>query len=235
MSAFNFKKKALSASELMTKLQQDPDYLARICAAEQRQEASTQAYRRDASPVIRDLQNAGFAVESVDELRRSGVSYGGAIHVLLKWLPLVQTVGVKESIVRALSVPWAKPTAARPLLAEFRAESSATTAGLKWAIGNALEVVADDSVLDEISELARDKKQGKAREMLAVALGNMKNPAAFDVLIELLNDEEVAGHALMGLGRMKAQKSKAHIERFLNHPKPWVRKEARKAIAKLKE
>jgi HEAT repeat protein len=61
----------------------------------------------------------------------------------------------------------------------------------------------------------------------------MKNPAAVDVLIELLNDEEVAGHALMGLAKLKAHKSRPHIERFLNHAKPWIRTEASKALAKL--
>ena len=69
--------------------------------------------------------------------------------------------------------------------------------------------------------------------MLAAALGNMKSAVAVDVLIELLNDDEVAGHALMALGKLKAFKARLHIERFLDHGKPWVRKEARKALAKL--
>lgn len=69
--------------------------------------------------------------------------------------------------------------------------------------------------------------------MLAVALGNMKTPTAVDLLIELLNDDEVAGHALMALGKLKAQKARSQIERFLGCSKPWVRKEASKALAKL--
>jgi len=235
MSASESNERSLTAAELMAKLQQDPDYLARIQQAEQRQQASAQEHKLAASPIVRELKEAGFAVESIDELRRSGVSYKGAINVLLKWIPLTENVGVKESIVRALSVPWAKPTAARPLLGEFRTAPAATASGLKWAIGNALEVVADDSVLDEIFELAKDKRHGKSREMLAVALGNMKDPRAVDVLIELLSDEEVAGHALIGLGKLKAGKARPHIESFLDHPKPWIRKEAKKALAKLKK
>jgi HEAT repeat protein len=226
-------KRFLSASELMAKLQQDPDYVSRIREAEQRQQEFAQEHNLAAAPIVNELKNAGFFVESIDELRRSGIPYTAAIPVLLKWLPLTENVGVKESIVRALSVPWAKPIAAEPLLAEFRAAPSVTIPGLKWAIANALEVVADDSVLDEISNLVRAREHGKAREMLALALGNMKNPAAVDVLIKLLNDDEVAGHALMGLGKLKAQKARPDIEKFLDHPTQWIRKEARKTLAKL--
>jgi HEAT repeat protein len=171
-------------------------------------------------------------VESIDELRRSGTHYEAAIPLLLKWLPLVVESAVKDSIVRALSVPWAKQAAARPLISQFQAVPE-SAASLKWTIGNALAVVADDDVFNGIAELARDKRNGKSREMLAVALGNMRNPPAVDVLIELLEDDEVAGHALMGLANLKARRARPYIERFLNHPKAWVRKEASKALAKL--
>ena len=69
--------------------------------------------------------------------------------------------------------------------------------------------------------------------MVAVALGNMKDPRAVDVLIELLEDEEVAGHALLALGKLKSSKAKPYIEPFLGHPKAWVRKEAKRALAKI--
>ena len=45
----------------------------------------------------------------------------------------------------------------------------------KWAIGAALWVVADDGVFEQVVELVQDKRHGKAREMLAVALGNMRD------------------------------------------------------------
>jgi HEAT repeat protein len=121
----------------------------------------------------------------------------------------------------------------RPLLAAFRETPLTGALSLKWAIANALEVVADDSVFYEITELVRDKQHGKSREMLAVAVGNMKNPAAVDVLSELLNDEEVVGHALIGLGKLKVHKARRRIEVLLTHSKPRVRQEAARALAKL--
>jgi len=69
--------------------------------------------------------------------------------------------------------------------------------------------------------------------MLVIALGKMKNPHAVDLLIELLGDDEVVGHALAALGKRRDQKARPCIERLLNHPKAWVRGEAKKAIAKL--
>ena len=39
----------------------------------------------------------------------------------------------------------------------------------------------------------------------------------------------------MTFGRLKHRRARIHIERFLNHPTPWVRKEAAKALKKLKK
>ena len=148
-------------------------------------------------------------------------------------MPQAQNKCIEEGTVQALSAKWAKPWAARPLIEEFRKAQDPKGTGLKRAIGNALSVVADDSVIEQVAELALDKRHGRAREMLALALGNMRTPQAVDVLIELLDDEEVAGHAVMGLGRLKAKRARPHIERFLSHPKAWIRREAKRALAKI--
>ncbi len=185
--------------------------------------------------VTADLNRLGMDVASVFDLMKWKQPYPAAVPVLLEHLPRVHDKGIKEGIVRALTAKEARGKADTALVAEFRTvpPSLNANAGLKWAIANALSVVATDAVFADVVALVKDKQHGKSREMLAVALGNMKNPAAVDVLIELLKDEEVAGHALMGLGKLKVQKARPHIENFLNHPKPWVRKEATKALAKL--
>jgi len=71
--------------------------------------------------------------------------------------------------------------------------------------------------------------------MVVLALGKMKNPRAIDVLIELLDDDEVSGHALSSLLKLKARKARPHFERFLNDPRGWVRKIAKRAVAKLEK
>jgi HEAT repeat protein len=108
-------------------------------------------------------------------------------------------------------------------------------AGIKWAIGNALSVVADDRVFEQLAAIAEDKRHGHDREMVALALGNMKDPRAVDVLVRLLDDDQVAGHAIMALGKLRARGVRSKIEPFLDHPKTWVRREARKALKRMVE
>lgn len=200
---------------------------------ERRREQSIAEYLAVASPVLDDLRDVGFDVVSIGELSGKRLNYERAIPVLLRWLPRIDDRRVKEDIVRALSVKWARPTAAAPLIEEFRRVEDETGLGLKWAVGSALEVVADDAVFEDLVHLVQHRRHGRAREMIAVALGNMKDPRAVDVLIELLNDDEVAGHALMGLRKLGAKKARPYIEPFLNHPRTWWRNEAKRALQKI--
>ena len=78
-----------------------------------------------------------------------------------------------------------------------------------------------------------DPSFGKAREMLAVALGNMKAPRACELAVQLLENDEVAGHAIIALGKIKNPATHRSVEPFLTHDKTWVRKEAHRTIKKL--
>ncbi len=209
------------------------DLTQKVEEMEQRRKRSIVINSLASAPVIADLAKAGFNVKWVSDLYYSRLNYKGAIPVLLKWLPQIDNLDVKESIIRALSVPWAKPKAAPALIAEFDKLPGPSNTGIKWAIGNALSIVADDSVFTEIVNLVSDRQHGQAREMLALSLGNMRDPRAQDVLIDLLDDEEVAGHAIMALGKLKSKKAYPKIEGFLDHPKAWVRKEAKRALEKI--
>src|SRR5581483_11882893 len=166
---------------------------ARMQEKEKQREAAIKEDLEALKPILAELEASGYVVDSLSNLTQSA-AYRGAVPILLKWIPSITNRNVKESVVRALSVPWAKPTAAGPLIAEFRNMPETENLGLKWTIGNALAVVATDETFDEIVELVRDKRHGRAREMLAMGLGKMKNPRAADVLVELLDDEDVAGH-----------------------------------------
>lgn len=193
---------------------------------------SVENNKRASAPVVAELNQAGFPVSWISDLYARKMNYAEAIPILIKWLPLIDNTDVKESIVRALSVSWARPSAALPLIREYAKADPAST-NFKWAVANALAVVADDSVFREIVDLVRDDRHGKAREMLALALGNMKNPQASEVLLDLLEDEVVAGHAIMALGKLRDRRASPRIQPFLQHPKAWVRKEASKALKKI--
>jgi HEAT repeat protein len=176
---------------------------------------------------------AGCELDSLDCSTLSPGAFKKCIPILLKWLPRIEDVGVKEYIVRSLSVPSAKAIAAQPLIVEFRNTPNTANSGLKWVIGNALSIVATDAVFKQLLDLIGDKANGKSREMLVLALGNMENAAAVDKLIEMLNDEEIAGHALKALGKLRAPKALAWVRPFVNHPKAWIRNEAKRALIKI--
>jgi HEAT repeat protein len=106
---------------------------------------------------------------------------------------------------------------------------------LRWAIGDALERVADESVLDDLIAIATDPRQGRDRALVVTALGNMARARerVVPVLLGLLEDEEVAPYAVMGLGKLRVLEAKPAIERFREHPEAWVRKESKKALGRL--
>ncbi|MCG8568692.1 MAG: HEAT repeat domain-containing protein [Spirochaetes bacterium] len=135
-----------------------------------------------------------------------------------------------------MSVKWAMNTTATSLLlAEFENVKESSGFGLRWAIGNALGVLASDDILDELIKLATDKKYGTARQMIVFGLGKLKDQQVIDVLINLLNDDDVISHAVTALGKLKTKKAIPHIKPLLNHPKPLVRREAKKAIMKIEK
>ncbi len=226
------KRPARTAGEILAELEQDPQYIARMEELERQRAKNRQTYLAAAAPMLMELAEAGFSVESLDDFVNSNLDYREAIPILLRWLPLIQDRYVRESIVRSLTIKAARPAAAPALVQEFQREQPSE---FRWVVGNALSVVADDSVFDSIVELVRDKRHAKAREMLAPALANMKDPRAIDVLIELLGDEEVAGHALWAVRKLgkKAARARPDIAPFLSHPKTWVRNEAKRALAKI--
>lgn len=218
-----------TAAELMAELQRDPEYLARQEEAQEKSRQAAERYRLAASGLLADLAAVGFDVKAVGALRSLGVEYREAIPVLARWLPAVRDVSVKEDIVRSLSVPWAREIA--PLLvAELE---RAADSGLRWAIANALEVVANDEIGDDLLRLAMDRRLGKAREMVVLGLARLKRPGAAEVLVSLLADEETVGHAVIALGKLGARHARAQITTLLQHPKQWIRDEARTALSRL--
>jgi HEAT repeat protein len=114
------------------------------------------------------------------------------------------------------------------LISEFKRTQSEE---VRWAIANGLAVTVDDAAFEQLAALATDRKYGKAREMLTLALGNCHNPRAVEVLISLLADGQVVGHAVMALGKLKSKAARSRVQELLQHPTDWVRAEAVKALA----
>ncbi len=225
-------RKTKSAADLLSELNADPNYTVRMRQLQRGQSENAARHREAAKPILVELAAGGISVPSLSDLiLLTPHEYKAALPTLIRWLPLVENAQVKEEIARVLSVPWAAPTAVPALIAEFSTPAAESSDSLRWAIANALAVTADDAVGEQIALLAGDARNGKAREMLVLALGNCRESRVAHALIALLSDEQVVGHAVMALGKLKSKAARSPIERLLLHRKGWVRAEAAKAIA----
>lgn len=157
-------------------------------------------------------------------IRPSVFNVRGAVPVLLGLLPSVSHPDALEAVVAHLATPLARPAAAVPLIALFRTTESVDSS-LKWAIGDALSVVATPVHRDELLELALDQKHGRGRQMIVERLGRISGDSRItDALRELATDPDVALHALGGLRRQLGVAAAVDIIRpLLTHPSDGVR------------
>jgi hypothetical protein len=174
----------------------------------------------------------------------STFDYERGVPILVDWLPRVRDPVLKEIVVRSLAgQKEAKGEGGRALVEEFRRlPRSHKWLSVKWAIGDALTTVADETLADDLLKLVQDRSHGRARERLCDALARTKDPRAPDALIALLDDPELAGHAISALRSLGPKSSLPHLERV--RPKlerladdaraaPLTRKQAKAALDRL--
>jgi HEAT repeat protein len=191
------------------------------------------------------LADVGYPVGALSQLAQSGLRYAEAVPVLIEaleeglqedldnWDDLVQL----EWLARALSVPWAKKLGLDPLIRAFRqvplGEPEAKSSYVRWAVGNALDVVWDDSRYDDLASLINDRRYGWARRMLVRGARKSKRPEVVDLLLGLLDDPDVSGYATEALSRMKDPKARPGLERMAGDKEAWVRKYAARGLERL--
>lgn len=146
--------------------------------------------------------------------------------ILLSALPIVTDPRVKEAVVRSLSHRGAKPAAAKVMIEEFE---RATDFSLGWTIGNALDMVSDESVQDELIELATNRGYGRSRQMIVMRLGRFRrSDEMVAVLTGLMRDDHVALHGMSALQRMiGADGAEALISSLPTDSSPSVPKAAK--------
>ncbi len=227
-----------TAAEFMAEYERTPEYRLRQRQIATHVEESRRRYAAEAAGLLSELDRAGFSVITLAELRKKGVGNKRVVPILASWLPRITYMPLKADLIATLGCRWARPDAAAPLVREFlRIDPAADPppASLRWAIADALEKVADESVLPEILDIATDERHGSVRGLAVAALGNMikARGRVIPVLEGLLHDDDVAPYAAMALSKLKSVDSKQAIEQLLEHPDAWVRQEARKALKKL--
>ena len=182
------------------------------------------------APVLKDLAARGVRVDSVAEARCDRALFRTALPVLIDWFRRTNNPDPKVELAGALATPWAKPSGAAALLEGFRGVEDES---VRWSIGNALADVAADTEFEAIVELVEDRRYGRSRERLAVALGKMKDPRAVDVLTRLLSDADVVEQAVIALGKLRASRARPQVAALLKHDKASIRRAAKTALGRM--
>lgn len=191
---------------------------------------------REDQMVVDTLGAVGINVESVFDLVNTNAPYPEAIPALVALLEHdFEDLWIAEGVVRALGVKEARDSKTREALLKFFIKLPPGTELIGWAVGNALETIADDSILGDLIYIAKEKKYGSARKTFVSCLAKMKDPHADRVLIDLLEDEEVTAHAIEALAKRKCIRALPEIEKLLDHPHRLIKKEATKAVKKLRK
>jgi HEAT repeat protein len=169
--------------------------------------------------------------------------YAAAAPILIEWLPRVTDPSLKETIARSLTgIRTDKADAAKAIVAEFRAASGSDEFGVKWAYANALATIADAEIADDLLELIVDRRHGRARQMLCDALKRTGDPRGPGVLIDLIDDDDVSGHAISALRSLGPKRSlpflaqaQPKLEAVLTRETAtdFSRRQARKALDRL--
>ena len=190
-----------------------------------------------------DLAAAGVQVKHPGDLTTAQDLPKAAVPVLIRWIDKLGTVDLPDrdrwylwdTVARALTVRAARPDAGPALVRLFR--EPRLPEAYKWTVGNALDQVADASLLDDLITITKDRSFAGGRQMVVHALGRVgkgrRREEVIDVLIGVLDDDSVVAFAIMALTKLHATRAVEQIAQHVDSPIPIAKKMARAAVAKL--
>jgi hypothetical protein len=195
-------KKKITAAELMAKLNADPEFVANRARDEEARLKREAEYRLAEAPLVDELREAGFQVQSAWDLVNTPGSYPKAVPILLAHLPRPYPAAVREGIARALAVREAS-CGWDVLMRLYREEDEVRA---KDGLAVAIAAAANDELIGDVIALARDTSQGPSRLLLLGALERSADPRARAALMELGTDPELKKEIQVILRRIKKRK-----------------------------
>ena len=199
--------------------------------------------RRD--PVIQalldDLAAVGCDVDSLEAVAELENPSYAIIKVLQLWsgrLPAKYTQRfsrVQNAVYKNSAPPEPPAQSAEELLHIFRTRKPLRGEDHTslWYIGDEIYLKYSDRCFDSVAELVRDREYGVDRQMLVLALGKSKRPEAVEVLLGVLDDYGVSGHATEALAKLKSEQARTGLTRMLDDDREWVREQARQGLTGL--
>ena len=83
-----------------------------------------------------------------------------------------------------------------------------------------------------ILKIVNDPSNGESRRMFVFALGKIKSKQVEETLIQLLDDKEVALHAISALRRLRVLRALPRIEKLASSSSSGVKKAAKGFLKK---
>lgn len=162
-----------TAAEFIARLQNDPEWVRQNAEREAKHKAAVEQLQKEVAPeqqpIIKDLLELGFRVNSVWDFVNTNEDYRIAIPMLTKYLCSVKHPTLRQGIARALTIPAAKGISGQAILGELKSCKDPFGTEARWALAHALTEVAEKSLHDEIRQLANDPKYSDVKERLLVA------------------------------------------------------------------
>ena len=201
------------------------------------------SFRLAALPLIDALEAAGLDTTDFGEFgwaMGSTFDCARATPIILDWLSRIADPRVKGAMVMSLfRQKAAQGEGARRLIAEFHRPDYETDGSLRCSIGSTLATIAGPSDADAIIEILRERRHGTARQMFCDALLRTRDPRQVAVLIELIDDDDVAGHAIAALRQGTSRRQvpepelvKPKLQALLGRPSAsgFAKRQARSAL-----
>ncbi len=106
-----------------------------------------------------------------------------------------------------------------------------------WGIGEEIRQLISNSKKemnksqsDEVLKICLDNRAGRGRESFVMLLGKTRYSAYADEISALLKDDDVDGHVINILYKMKAFSYGEDVKPFLNHNRTWIKNEAKRYL-----
>ncbi|MXP09881.1 hypothetical protein GRI68_06785 [Altererythrobacter halimionae] len=146
-----------------------PEWVARKEQSDREVEERAARSLEVAQPMLIDLREAGYNVDNISYFVSTHERYLEAVPVLAKHLQRDYPYNIREGIIRALTVPEARGAPARAMLEQFR-HSGNERDHVRWAMVNALGVIADAGMVEEMEALLADERDEAVARKLNVAI-----------------------------------------------------------------
>jgi hypothetical protein len=189
-------------------------------------------YAREEAAVIADLRQVGVDIGRLPDILKVRLPRT-ASQPILAHLRTAQTPAAREFLIRALTDRAFAGDIVPDLVAMFQ---DGEFAAHHWTIGQAIGVVVTQKYEPLILDLVAQREFGRDREMIVLALPKLKSSRADEMLLALLDDDDVNGHAVKALAGLPPSRLRAlnvaAVQRFLDDRRTWVRRSASAVLKK---